>query len=177
MAQSARIGGWVSRVSSALGIVSGVVVLVIAVLMTIDIVMRYFFNSPFIFTFEMCNYLLALAVFSSFAAAFEKGRQLRIEVFTERLPRRLQFWLRQVTLILGTIFTAIWAWQIFIFVRECYLFHRRSSVLRIFIWKPQLAMLVGVVMLFLVVLLGTHRHYVEGTKSRVRGTGAPETTS
>jgi len=55
MGWRARLAGWVSRVSNAVGIVSGVVVLVIVALMTVDIVMRYLFNSRFIFTFEMSN--------------------------------------------------------------------------------------------------------------------------
>lgn len=149
----------VSKLADSMGIISGISVGVITLIITVDVGMRYLFNNPLIFAFETCEYLLVVAVFFSFGLAFQRGRHLRIEVFTKKLPFRVQYWNRFVTLVIGAFFSALWTWQIGIFIYESYLLKRRSQVMRFPIWIPEIFMFIGALTLFLVVFLGAVKYY------------------
>jgi TRAP-type C4-dicarboxylate transport system permease small subunit len=136
-----------------------------AVIIFVDVSMRYLLNSPLVWAFETCEYLLAVAALFSFAIAFQKNRHLRIEIFVEKLPPRVQYWNRLGMLVLATAFTAIWAWQSVMFVWESFRLGRLSQVLRFPQWIPQLSLIVGTAALFLAVLVATINFYRE----RLRG--------
>jgi TRAP-type C4-dicarboxylate transport system permease small subunit len=132
-----------------------------AVIIFVDVSMRYLLNSPLVWAFETCEYLLAVAALFSFAITFRKNRHLRIEIFVGKLPSRVQYWNRLGMLVVATLFTAIWAWQSVVFVWESFRLGRLSQVLRFPQWIPQLSLIVGTVALFLGVLVATVNLYRE----------------
>jgi len=159
----------VTSLSKLLGGISGLCLAVMAVIIFVDVAMRYLLNSPLVWAFETCESLLAVAALFSFAIAFQKNRQLRIEIFVEKLPPRVQYWNRLGMLAVATVFTAIWAWQSGVFVWESFRLGRLSQVLRFPQWIPQLSLVVGTVALFLAVLVATVKFYREAPRG-----GTPE---
>jgi C4-dicarboxylate transporter DctQ subunit len=151
----------VARLCKVLGDISGICLAIMSVIIFVDVGMRYLFNSPLVWAFETCEYLLAVAALFSFAVAFQKDRHLRIEIFVEKLPRRVQYWNRLGMLVLATVFTAIWAWQSGVFVWESFRLGRLSQVLRFPQWIPMLSLILGTAALFLAVLAATVNFYRE----------------
>lgn len=151
----------VTRVCKVLGDISGVCLALMAVIIFVDVGMRYLFNSPLVWAFETCEYLLAVGAMFSFAIAFQKDRHLRIEIFVEKLPPRVQYWNRLGMLLVAIVFTAIWAWQSGIFVWESFRLQRLSLVLRFPQWIPMLSLILGTVALFLALLVAIVNLYRE----------------
>ena len=143
----------VNGISNGLGVVSGIAILIISLIVTADVVMRYLFNSPFLFAGETCEFLLSLIVFAGLGYTFQKGGHIRVDLITRRLPSVPRYWIRVATLGAAIIYLSMFTWQIFLFVKESYSFNRQSTVLLFPIWIPQLAMLIGALALLLVVLL------------------------
>jgi TRAP-type C4-dicarboxylate transport system permease small subunit len=163
-----RFTAGVTTLSTLLGAVSGACLAIMSVIIFADVGRRYLFNDPLVWAFETCEYLLAVAALFSFAPAFLKDRHLRIEIFVEKLPRRVQWWNRLGMLAIATAFTAVWAWQSWVFLAESYRLQRLSQVLRFPQWIPQIALLVGTLALFLCVLVVTVNYW------RTSGVGDPE---
>ena len=145
----------VTSLSGFLGGISGLCLGLMSAIIFVDVALRYLFNSPLVWAFETCEYLLAVAALFSFAIAFQKNRHLRIEIFVGKLPARVQYWNRLGMLVVATLFTAIWAWQSVVFVWESFRLGRLSQVLRFPQWIPQLSLVVGTAALFLAVLVAT----------------------
>lgn len=152
----------VNKISNGLGVVSGITILAITLIVTADVVMRYLFNSPLLFAGETCEFLLALIVFSGLAYTFQRNGHIRIDLITRKLPSILRYWMRVATFAAAIIYLSMLTWQVSLFIKESYSFNRESTVLLFPIWIPQLAMLIGSLALFLVVLhsivnhLGSH---------------------
>lgn len=148
----------VNGISNGLGVVSGITILAISLIVTADVVMRYLFNSPFLFAGETCEFLLALVVFAGLGYTFQRGGHIRIDLITRRLPSRFRYWIRVATFGTAIIYLFMLTWQVSLFIKESYSFNRESTVLLFPIWIPQLAMLIGALALLLVVLLAIVDH-------------------
>jgi TRAP-type C4-dicarboxylate transport system permease small subunit len=148
----------VNGISNGLAVVSGITILVITLIVTVDVFMRYLLNRPLLFAGETCEFLMALIVFAGLAYTFQRGGHIRIELVIQRMPTRFRYWIRTATFAVGIIFLFIFAWQIFLFIKESYDFNRASTVLLCPIWIPQLSMLIGVIALILVLILAIVSH-------------------
>lgn len=148
----------VNGISNGLAVVSGITILVITLIVTVDVFMRYLLNRPLLFAGETCEFLMALIVFAGLAYTFQRGGHIRIELVIQRVPTRFRYWIRTATFAVGIIFLFIFAWQIFLFIKESYDFNRASTVLLCPIWIPQLSMLIGVIALILVLILAIVSH-------------------
>ena len=148
----------VNVISNGLGVVSGITILAISLIVTADVVMRYLFNSPFLFAGETCEFLFALVVFSGLGYTFQRGGHIRIDLITRRLPSVPRYWIRVATFGTAIIYLSMLTWQVLLFIKESYSFNRESTVLLFPIWIPQLAMLIGALALLLVVLLAIVDH-------------------
>jgi TRAP-type C4-dicarboxylate transport system permease small subunit len=59
-------------------------------LTTVDVVGRYFFNSPVLGAYEITEYLMLIMVFSFLALAQSKKAHINVDIVFNRLPARLQ---------------------------------------------------------------------------------------
>lgn len=81
----------------------GIAVCIGLVVMTVsDIVMRYFFNRPYSFSFEVTQLALVLIVFSFIPYSTSQLRHVSIEVLVERFNQKQRFYLD----LTGDIFCA-----------------------------------------------------------------------
>ena len=81
----------------------------LVLLMVSDIIMRYFFNKPYAFTFELTQLALVLIVFSFIPFTTSQLRHVSIEVLVERFSRNIKFYVN----IGGELFGAILFFFIF----------------------------------------------------------------
>lgn len=57
-------------------------------LVTIDVLLRYFFDAPLEWSRDANGLLLLVALFSALPAAWDRGHHIRMEIFYVRLPER-----------------------------------------------------------------------------------------
>jgi C4-dicarboxylate transporter DctQ subunit len=145
--------------SKGLAALSGIGILAITLIVTVDVGMRYLLNSPLLFAEEICEFVLALIAFTGFAYTFQKGGHIKIDLIIRRFSQKLQHRVYTVTLSLAIAYLTIFTWQILLFIKESYLFNRKSTVLLFPIWVPQLSMLIGSLAILLTLILEAMKRY------------------
>lgn len=101
----------IERISSVSGWVSGIGVIVMAVVVTVDIVLRYFFSKPLLFADEVGVYCMIFVAFVGAALTLKMRRHIMVDLLYRRLPRKIQLWLDVITTILGTLVICIITWE------------------------------------------------------------------
>ena len=86
----------IARLSWAAALLAGIATLVIAVLISSDVLLRYFFNAPLLFVDEIASFLQVLVIFGGPAYTFQCGGHVRVDLVTTHLPPALRAWLRVV---------------------------------------------------------------------------------
>jgi TRAP-type C4-dicarboxylate transport system permease small subunit len=103
----ARLRGiaWrLNRVAAALGCAA---LLAMIALITLQVVMRRFFNSPIDYTDEVSGYLLVAVTLCGLSYAMEKGDHIRVDMGLDRLPPRVLRGLRVAWCMVGLAFSAV----------------------------------------------------------------------
>ena len=133
---------WLSRAANSLnriirpivGVVHGVGLCVLGLMMLLtasDVTLRYVFNKPIEWAFEMTVYMMAIVV--AFAVAYcatQKGH-VRVDVVVERLPQRAQAIIDGITGFFSLGLVSLISWQCFINIQGQYIQNVESANLHI----------------------------------------------
>jgi TRAP-type C4-dicarboxylate transport system permease small subunit len=122
--------------SKAAAILAGIGVLVITALITLDVLMRYFFDQPQLFVAEVASFVQVFVVFAALAYTFRAGGHVRVDLVTAHLPAPARGWLRVVTLAVGVAFLAVVMWVTAQSALAAYRYGRVSAVMLYPLWVP-----------------------------------------
>jgi tripartite ATP-independent transporter DctM subunit len=102
-----RIVSPLSRIAEGAG---RVVLAVMVLLITVDVVLRYFFNRPIKGSYELIEFMLVFIVFTGLAYTQTKTGHITIDLLTSRLSKRLQAVINSAThfLCLGAFILVTW---------------------------------------------------------------------
>jgi C4-dicarboxylate transporter, DctQ subunit len=101
----------IERISSVSGWLSGIGVVAMAVVVTLDVCLRYFFFKPLLFADDIGVYCMVYIAFVGAALTLKMRRHIMVDLVYERLPRRVQLWLDVIMTLLGTLVICIITWQ------------------------------------------------------------------
>ena len=136
-------------------------------LVMVEVVARYIFNSPFGIADEISAFMLIAIIFVGTAYTWKEKGHIRIDVLVSRLPSRVRVWLRLATLILATAFVPVLIKAYYDLVLRSRRFDWRSEHwLRLQLEWPQLIMFIGAILLFIVMLIELIKSIREITASR-----------
>lgn len=157
----------IARASKAAALLSGLATLVLALLISFDVLMRYFFNRPQLLVDELGPFLLLLVIFGAAAQTYRVGGHVRVDLVTSHLPPPARAWLRLLNLALGLVFLAVVIWVTGQSALTAYRYGRVSAVLLYPLWVPMLLIPAG---LFLMALC-----MVETLRRQLRAARGPRT--
>jgi C4-dicarboxylate transporter DctQ subunit len=135
-----------SRIAALL---SGLATLILAVMISFDVLMRYFFNRPQLIVDEVGPYLLLVVIFGAAAQTFRVGGHVRVDLVTAYVPRPARAWLRVVNLTLGIAFLAVVIWVTTQSALTAFRYGRVSAVLLYPLWMPMLLIPAGLLLMAL----------------------------
>lgn len=92
---------WWEWVTHALAWLSGVLVVVLTVVVTAEVVMRYFFNRPLGWSVELSEYFMLYLTFLAAPWVMKHDQHVRVDVVAENLPPAAARVLRAVGNLLG----------------------------------------------------------------------------
>lgn len=96
----------IATVSSRLLASAGVLcVIAMMIIVTLEVVSRYVFNSPSTWSDEIASYLLAAIVFLGLADNLHIDKHIRIDVLRTHLSPPVLRWLDRFAYLVGTIFS------------------------------------------------------------------------
>ena len=139
-----RISTIINRISLYAAYAAGVCAALLIVLVLSEIIRRTFFNSSFLWTFEISSWLLVAFAFLGMGYTLQSGGHVRITLLASRLPKHIQTWLE---LVLSLISAAMFIYfTIFLFegmVSTYQMGEVGTSVLEPPIWLIWAAAVVG----------------------------------
>jgi TRAP-type transport system small permease protein len=137
----------IGRIARSASTLAGLAVLAIVVLISIDVLMRFFFNQPQLFVDEVASFLEILVIFGGLAYTFRTGGHVRVDLLTGRLPRPARAWLRLVSLLIGLAFLGVVIWPTVQSALTAYRYGRVSTVMLYPLWLPMLLIPAGLALL------------------------------
>lgn len=138
----------VERCNYALGMVSGLGILVMGLILTYEVFVRYVFNAPTIWVQETSIYLYMWTMLAAGSYTLQKRKHVHVDLLVERLPARPRAVLEAITDLFGTLFCAVVSMQAYQMIEATVRFGKVSATpLRVPLWIPQSALLMGFVLL------------------------------
>lgn len=138
----------VERCNLALGMVSGLGILLMGLILTYEVFCRYFFSSPTIWVQETSIYLYMWTMLAAASYTLQTRKHVHVDLVVDRLPVRPKLVLEAVTSTIGAIFCGIVSVQAYEMIAATVRFSKVSATpLRVPLWIPQSALLMGFVLL------------------------------
>jgi TRAP-type C4-dicarboxylate transport system permease small subunit len=139
----------VGRASKAGAVLSGLATLTLAVIISFDVLMRYFFNRPQLVVDEVAPFLLLLVIFGAAAQTFRVAGHVRVDLVMAHLRPAARAWLRALNLTIGIVFLAVVIWVTTQSALTAFRYGRVSAVLLYPLWMPMLLIPAGLLLMAL----------------------------
>lgn len=76
-----------------------------------EVVVRYVFNSPTLYSVELSEYLLVLVVFLSIGWVLREDRHVAVTFIVDRLPRKMRLGMNVLTSLITMAFLGVLVWK------------------------------------------------------------------
>jgi TRAP-type C4-dicarboxylate transport system permease small subunit len=142
----------ISRVARVASLLAGVATLVIALAITLDVLLRYFWNRPLLLVDELSGFLQVFIIFGGLAYTFVSGGHVRVDLVTSHLRPVARAWLRAATLALGLGLIVVVIWVTTQSAYTAYRYGRVSAVMLYPLWLPMLLIPAGLLLMAVAML-------------------------
>lgn len=126
---------------------AGVAILAITLLVSTDVLMRYFLDKPQLFVDEIASFLQVFVIFGGLAYTFLVGGHVRVDLFTSSMKPVRRARLRVVTLIMGMLLVAVITWVTLQSAISAYNYDRASPVMVYPLWLPMICIPLGLLLM------------------------------
>ena len=143
------------RFSERLILITGLGVLAITLMVSFDVLMRYFLDQPQLFVDELTSFILVGVIFLGAGPTFYKGAHIRVDLLTSHLRPKIQSRLRVVTLSIGIVLLGIVAYETWVTAVSAFQTGRISAVMAYPLWTAMVFVPLGLILMvfFMVVEL------------------------
>jgi len=166
----------IGRASKAGALLSGFATLTLAVIISFDVLMRYFFNRPQLIVDEVAPFLLLLVIFGAAAQTFRVGGHVRVDLVTSHLRPAARAWLRVVNLVIGIVFLAVVIWVTAQSALTAFRYGRVSAVMLYPLWVPMLLIPAGLLLMALCMIGALRRQWKAALGPRAGRDEVPPST-
>ncbi len=142
------------RFSERIILISGLGVLVIALLVTYDVLLRFFLNEPQLFVDDLSSFLLVPIIFLGAGPTFYRGGHIRVDLVTNRLKPKAQRRLRVVTLFVGLALLVLIAYETLVSTMVAFETGRVSAVMNYPLWVAMVFIPLGLSLMALFMAVG-----------------------
>ena len=100
----------VSKIARICGILGCISLILLSLLTVGDVILRYFFNSPIVGSYELTEYLLIPIVFFSIPWTTRQKSNVRVDLIVGRFKDRRRAILYAISCVFAIIVTFVFAW-------------------------------------------------------------------
>ncbi|MHB8090713.1 MAG: TRAP transporter small permease subunit [Syntrophales bacterium] len=152
-----KIRAIIEKSNLYLGIISGMGILFMGLILTYEVVCRYIFNAPTIWTQEVSIYLFMWTMLAASSYTLQTGKHVRVDLLLEKMRVRTRLLTEGATGIVGALYCLIVTQQAWQMLAMSFEYGKLSATpLRVPLWIPQSALLIGFVLLtlqFIIIVL------------------------
>ena len=136
------------KITHAAAVLAGCLLLITALIICYEIVVRDFFHSPTEWVLEVSTYAILVAGFLGLAVAFRDNTHVRVDIFAGRLAPETKRKLDMVINVISFLLFLIFMTESMDLVTSSYVYHKLSpSILRFPLFIPQFALVFGSLLL------------------------------
>ena len=95
----------VDRLTLSFGDIAGFIVLYMVFAVTVDVILRYVFNSPTVWVVETSTYLLVVMTSLGLAYTLREKGHVRVDIVVNRFPKKFRNWMMVISSICFFILT------------------------------------------------------------------------
>jgi C4-dicarboxylate transporter, DctQ subunit len=99
---------------------AGILLVAAVLIVSAEIVMRYFFNKPQVWSVEVCEYILFALAFLGAPWLLKRGGHVSVDVISERLSRKTQNYLGLFACGIGVLISVVITWFSMVAAWDCY---------------------------------------------------------
>jgi TRAP-type C4-dicarboxylate transport system permease small subunit len=135
-------------------LITGLGVLAITLLVSYDVLMRYFLDRPQLFVDELTSFILVGVIFFGTGPVFYKGGHIRVDLVTSHLKSKTQRGLRVATLFIGIALLGIITYETLVSTVVAFQMGRLSAVMAYPIWIAMSFIPLGLILMAFFMLIG-----------------------
>ncbi len=136
------------KVTRAAAVLAGCLLLITALIICYEIVVRDFFHSPTEWVLEVSTYAILVAGFLGLAVAFRDNTHVRVDIFAGRLAPETKRKVDMIINVISFLLFLIFMTESMDLVASSYVYHKLSpSILRFPLFIPQFALVFGSLLL------------------------------
>jgi TRAP-type C4-dicarboxylate transport system permease small subunit len=135
------------RFSERIALLTGLGVLAITLMVSYDVLMRYFLDDPQLFVDDLTSFLLVAIIFLGAGPVFYKGGHIRIDLVTSHLKPKTQRRLRVITLFLGIALLGIVTYETMVSTVVAFQTGRVSAVMNYPLWMGMVFIPLGLILM------------------------------
>ena len=105
-----RVGSIFDGIINILAVIAGALLTIMALIVTYNVVMRYFVGKPPVWAIEMTEYILVYATFLAAPWVLRVDGHVKIDILVIRLSPRNQYILSIIVTFLGIVACGLLAW-------------------------------------------------------------------
>ena len=110
----------ISQFNKIMGEMAGWIVVAMMLTISFDVAMRYLFNAPTTWSFEVNRYMLIMVVFMGGPWTLTAGGHVSVDLFTESMDSKKRVLLDIVTSIRACIYMLMFTWESVVFTWDAW---------------------------------------------------------
>ena len=100
----------ITKIARICGILGAISLILLSLLTVADVLLRYFFNSPIVGSYELTEYLLIPIVFFAIPWATKEKSNVRVDLIVGRFRKNRRAIVYGISCVLSIIVTSVFAW-------------------------------------------------------------------
>lgn len=157
----------IDSISHKVGVVAAFSALVMSLIITYEVFMRYVLRHPTVWVLDVSEYLVVSVVFLGAAWCLHEDGHVFVDLVTDRLTPQARLISRAISSFIAFIFCIILAWQSWLWWWPSYTYGWTSdTALKFPLVAPYLFVAVGFTVLTLQYALKVIQHFCDISKSR-----------
>ncbi|GAM15918.1 TRAP transporter small permease [Mesobacillus selenatarsenatis] len=102
----------ITKINHVFTFAAGMFILAMVLIITYDVIMRNFFDSPSLWALDLARFSLVYIFFLALAPALQSGQHVSTDIFLAKFSLRTQWYLKLVALMITAIYGVILFWQV-----------------------------------------------------------------
>lgn len=143
-------GKILDAVTKIVAVIAGILILMPALMVFYEVVMRGLFNAPTEWSIELSVYCVLIAGFLGMSVTYAAGKHIHVDIVVGSLSPRTRCFIEVFTTCVGIFFCAVFCYGIICMaILSLEMDNTSPSTLRTPMWIPQMALPIGMGLLLL----------------------------